>query len=58
VLAIMLAQTLESLLDGVRATDAASLALSGVLLLGVTGFAAVVPAPRATRVDAVHVLRA
>jgi predicted permease len=57
-LAVMLAHTLESLLYGVRAVDAASLALSGVLLLGVTGLAAVVPALRATRVDAVNVLRA
>jgi ABC-type antimicrobial peptide transport system permease subunit len=55
--AIMLARTLESLLYGVHTADAASLALAGVLLLGVTAFAAWLPARRATRVDAVQVLR-
>lgn len=57
VLAMMLGRTLESLLYGVRAGDAASLSVAAVLLLVVTGLAAWVPAQRATRVDAVHVLR-
>jgi ABC-type antimicrobial peptide transport system permease subunit len=57
VLAMMLGRTLESLLYGVRTGDAASLSVAAVLLLVVTGLAAWVPAQRATRVDAVHVLR-
>jgi hypothetical protein len=57
VLAMMLARTLESLLYGVRTGDAASLAVAGVLLLAVTGLAAWLPALRATRVDAIDVLR-
>jgi predicted permease len=57
VLAMALARTLESLLYGVRTGDVASLAVAAVLLLIVTGIAAWVPAKRATRVDAVHVLR-
>jgi predicted permease len=56
-LAMMLAQTLQSLLYGVRTGDASSLAIAAVLLLAVTGFAAWVPALRATRVDAVNVLK-
>jgi predicted permease len=56
-LAMMLAHTLQSLLYGVRTGDAASLTVAAVLLLAVTGFAAWVPALRATRVDAVNVLR-
>jgi hypothetical protein len=56
-LAMTLAQTLQSLLYGVRTGDAASLAIAAVLLLAVTGFAAWVPALRATRVDAVNILR-
>ena len=55
--ALMLAQTLQSLLYGVRMSDTASLMVAGVLLLAVTGVAAWVPALRATRVDAVNVLR-
>jgi ABC-type antimicrobial peptide transport system permease subunit len=55
--ALMLAQTLQSLLYGVRMGDTASLMVAGVLLLAVTGVAAWVPALRATRVDAVNVLR-
>jgi predicted permease len=57
-LAMMLAQMLQSLLYGVRTGDAASLAVSGLLLLVVVGLAAWIPALRATRVDAVNVLRA
>ncbi len=57
VLAMMLARTLESLLYGVRTGDAASLIAAAVLLLVVTGVAAWMPALRATRVDAVNVLR-
>ncbi len=56
-LAMMLARTLESLLYGVRTGDAASLITAAVLLLAVTGLAAWLPALRATRVDAVNVLR-
>jgi predicted permease len=56
-LAMMLAQTLQSLLYGVQTNDASSLAIGAVLLLAVTGVAAWVPASRATRVDAVNVLR-
>jgi ABC-type antimicrobial peptide transport system permease subunit len=56
-MAMALARTLESLLFGVRASDAVSLAFAAVVLLAVTGVAAWVPAMRATRVDAVHVLR-
>ena len=55
---MVLARALESMLYGVRTGDAASLAIAGVFLLGVTGIAAWVPALRATRVNAVHVLRA
>ena len=57
VAAMMLARTLESLLYGVRTGDAASLIVAAVLLLVVTGVAAWVPALRATRVDAVNLLR-
>lgn len=55
--ALMLTQTLQSLLYGVRMGDTTSLMVAGVLLLTVTGIAAWVPAQRATRVDAVNVLR-
>ncbi len=55
--ALMLAQTLQSLLYGVRMGDTASLTVAAVLLLAVTAIAAWVPALRATRVDAVDVLR-
>ena len=55
--AMVLARTLESLLYGVRTGDAASLTVAGAVLLVVTGVAAWVPALRATRVDAVQVLR-
>ena len=57
-LSMVLARALESMLYGVRTGDAASLAIAGVFLLGVTGIAAWIPALRATRVNAVHVLRA
>jgi predicted permease len=57
-LSIVSARTLESMLYGVRASDAISLASAGVLLLAVTSLAAWVPALRATRVDAAEVLRA
>jgi putative ABC transport system permease protein len=58
ILSTMLAQALESMLYGVRTGDAASLAIAGLLLLGVTGVAAWVPALRATRGTAADVLRA
>jgi predicted lysophospholipase L1 biosynthesis ABC-type transport system permease subunit len=53
----MLAQTLQSLLYGVSMGDTASLTVAAGLLLAVIGVAAWVPAKRATRVDAVNVLR-
>ena len=56
-LSIVSARTIESLLYGVRASDALSLASAGVLLLAVTSLAAWVPALRATRVAAAEVLR-
>jgi predicted permease len=56
-LVVTFAQTLQSLLYGVRTGDAGSLAIAAVLLLAVTGVAAWVPALRATHVDAVNVLR-
>jgi predicted permease len=56
-LAMMLAHTLQSLLYGVRTGDVASLAVAAALLLVVTGLSAWLPARRATRVDAVQVLR-
>ena len=56
--AMMLARVLESLLYGVGSGDAASFAAAGVLLLVVVGCAAWLPALRATRVNAVHILRA
>jgi predicted permease len=57
-LSIVSARTLESMLYGVRASDALSLASAGILLLAVISVAAWVPALRATRVDAAEVLRA
>jgi hypothetical protein len=57
-LSMLLARTLESMLYGVRMGDAASLTAAGLLLLGVTCVAAWLPALRATRTTAVHVLRA
>jgi len=57
-LTMLLARTLESLLYGARAGDAASLTLAGAVLLLVIGVAAWIPAMRATRVDAMEVLRA
>jgi hypothetical protein len=53
----MLGRLWESMLYGVRATDAGALAVAGGLLLGVTALAALVPAFRATRIDPVHFLR-
>jgi ABC-type antimicrobial peptide transport system permease subunit len=57
-LSMALAQALESMLYGVRTGDVASLAIAGVVLLGVTSVAAWLPALRATRMNAVRVLRA
>jgi putative ABC transport system permease protein len=57
-LSMLLTQALESMLYGVPTSDAASLAIAGVVLLGVTSVAAWLPALRATRVDTVQVLRA
>jgi putative ABC transport system permease protein len=57
VLSMMLARMLASMLYGVRTGDISSLIAAGVLMLAVIGVAAWVPALRATRVPAVHVLR-
>ena len=57
VLSMLLARLLASMLYGVRTGDLSSLIAAGVLMLAVTGVAAWVPALRATRVPAVHVLR-
>lgn len=56
-LSMMLARLLGSMLYGVRTGDLSSLMAAGVLMLAVTGVAAWVPALRATRVPAFHVLR-
>jgi len=56
-LALLLGRTLESLLFGVRTGDVASLAVATALLLVVTALAAWAPAVRATRADAMQVLR-
>ena len=55
--ALVLANTLQALLYGVRATDAASFITAATALLAVTAVAAFFPAFRATRIDPVHVLR-
>jgi putative ABC transport system permease protein len=55
--AAMVGRLWESMLYGVRATDAASVVLAGLLLLTVTAVAALVPAFRATRIDPVRFLR-
>jgi len=55
---MMLARTLESLLYGARAGDAMSLTCAAATLLVVIALAAWLPAMRATRVDAMEVLRA
>jgi predicted permease len=55
--AAMLGRLWESMLYGVRSTDAPVLAVAGGLLLGVTTLAALVPAFRATRIDPVRFLR-
>jgi putative ABC transport system permease protein len=55
--AAMLGRLWESMLYGVRATDAPVLAVAGGLLLGVTTLAALIPAFRATRIDPVRFLR-
>jgi len=57
-LTMTLARTLESLLYGARAGDATSLTFAASILLVVIALAAWLPAMRATRVDAMEVLRA
>jgi predicted permease len=57
VLSMMFARLLASMLYGVRTGDISSLMAAGLLMLAITGVAAWVPALRATRVPAVHVLR-
>jgi len=57
VFSLMLARLLASMLYGVRTDDVSSLMAAGAVMLAVTGVAAWVPALRATRVPAVHVLR-
>lgn len=57
VLSLALARLFASMLYGVRPGDISSLMAAGVLMVAVTGVAAWVPALRATRVPAIHVLR-
>lgn len=57
VAAVLMGRLWESMLYGVRATDAASVAVAGAALLAVTAVAAFVPAFRATRLDPVRILR-
>ena len=56
--ALALAKPLESLLYGVRATDALSYLSAAAALITVTGVAALVPALRVARIDPIEVLRA
>jgi predicted permease len=58
VLAMMLAQVLETLLYGVRPGDTAALAAVVLLLLAVVGCAASLPALRAVRGEVAQILRA
>jgi putative ABC transport system permease protein len=57
VLSMMFARLLASMLYSVPIGDVSSLLAAALLMLAVTGVAAWVPALRATRVPAVHVLR-
>ena len=54
--AMLLARTLDSILYGVHAGDGVSIVIAAVLLLGIVGMAAWVPAARATRVSALRAL--
>jgi ABC-type antimicrobial peptide transport system permease subunit len=55
--AVALARTLKTFLYGIAPTDSMSFVIAGVLLLGVSTFASLVPARRATRIDPIHALR-
>jgi ABC-type antimicrobial peptide transport system permease subunit len=55
--AIAAARVVESLLYGVHATDATTLAAAAVVLTAVSGTAAFLPARRASRVEPAEVLR-
>lgn len=50
-------RTLKTFLYGIAPTDSLSFVIAGVLLLGVSTFASLVPARRATRIDPIHALR-
>jgi putative ABC transport system permease protein len=54
---VLLGQTLEALLYGVRPGDLVSFLAAATTLLGVTAVAAIIPALRATRVNPVQVFR-
>ncbi|HEY6308075.1 MAG TPA: ABC transporter permease [Candidatus Angelobacter sp.] len=55
--AVLLARLLSSLLYGVRATDIATLLISGAALIAAALLATLIPARRATRVDPMVALR-
>src|SRR5262245_38327627 len=58
VLALVLSQTISTMLFNVTPTDPVTFALVAVLLVGVALFASYLPARRATRVDPIVALRA
>ena len=58
VAALALGGALTSVIYGVDARDPASMVFAVAVLLGVAGFAALVPALRVTRIDPIQVLRA
>jgi len=55
--AVALARTLNTFLYGIAPTDSMSFVMAGLVLIGVSTFASLVPARRATRIDPIHALR-